>query len=175
MIFRLTGRHRGNTFKNTHSSSWHLPPSCAVIMKLDTWWPLSHHRNYLLIRIYDTADNGLVVSGLSSSKVWACSLVIKRVYGGEAGWTDRAIFIETDLKPASRLVRPHQALLNPGKVLPKALPSILSEILSNLRSRKYTSNNLTFSTCAGLWVPSPVPLPTSSNWSLWWTEGRSIQ
>ena len=42
-----------------------------------------------------------VVSGLSSSKVSACSSMIKEFCEGKAGWTDRAIFTETDLKPAS--------------------------------------------------------------------------
>ena len=37
-----------------------------------------------------------VVSGLSSSKVSACSMLIKEFCGGKAGWNDRAIFIETN-------------------------------------------------------------------------------
>ena len=42
-----------------------------------------------------------VVSGLSSSKMLAFSMLIKEFCGGQAWWNDRAIFIETDLKPAS--------------------------------------------------------------------------
>ena len=37
-----------------------------------------------------------VVSGLSSSKVSACSMLIKEFCGGKAGWNDRAVFIETN-------------------------------------------------------------------------------
>ena len=44
---------------------------------------------------------GCVVSGLSSSVVSVCSMLIKEFCGGKAGWNDRAIFIKTDLKPAS--------------------------------------------------------------------------
>ena len=39
---------------------------------------------------------GGVVSGLSSSKVSACSMLIKEFCGGKAGWNDRAVFIETN-------------------------------------------------------------------------------
>ena len=44
-----------------------------------------------------TADPA-VVSGLSSSKVSACSMLIKEFCGGKAGWNDRAVFIETDFR-----------------------------------------------------------------------------
>ena len=37
-----------------------------------------------------------VVSGLSSSKVSASSMLIKEFCGGKAGWNDRSLFIETD-------------------------------------------------------------------------------
>lgn len=83
----------------------------------------------------------IVVSGPSSVKVSACR-------------NDRSIFIKTDLKPASEPVWPHPVFSNPGTVLPKALPSALPEILSNLRSRTSTSNHLTF---AFFRVPSPAP------------------
>ena len=42
-----------------------------------------------------------VVSGLSPSKVSVCSLIMKEFCGSKAGWNDRAIFIETDLKSMS--------------------------------------------------------------------------
>ena len=42
-----------------------------------------------------------VVSGLSSSKVLMCTMLIKDFCRGQAGWNDRAICIETDHEPAS--------------------------------------------------------------------------
>ena len=42
-----------------------------------------------------------VDSGLSSSKVSASSMLMKEFCGGKAGWNDRAIFIVTDVMPAS--------------------------------------------------------------------------
>ena len=59
---------------------------------------------------------------------------MKEFCGGKAGWTDTAIFSETDLKLASESVRSHPVFLNSVKVLPNVLLSALPEILSNLRS-----------------------------------------
>ena len=59
-----------------------------------------------------SADNlwASVVSVLSSSKVLACSLMIKEFCGGKPGWNDRAIFTETHLKPASEPVWPQSGI-----------------------------------------------------------------
>ena len=57
------------------------------------------------------------------------SLKMKEFCRGKAGWNDRAIVIETDLKPASKPVHLHWVFSNSGKVMPTALPSDLPEIL----------------------------------------------
>ena len=47
--------------------------------------------------------NDIVVSGLASSKLLACSLMIKEFCGGKAGWNDRAKFIQTVLQASVRI------------------------------------------------------------------------
>ena len=45
---------------------------------------------------YERHNKAVVVSGLSSSKVSAYSMLIKEFCRGKAGWNDRAVFIETN-------------------------------------------------------------------------------
>ena len=47
------------------------------------------------------SEGANVVSGLSSSKVSACIMLIKEFCGGKAGWNDRAVFIEIDFRQPS--------------------------------------------------------------------------
>ena len=118
-----------------------------------------------------------VVSGLSSSKVSVCSLLIKEFCGGKAGWNDRAIFIETHLNHASKPVWPHSGIHKFQSSQSSAKCSVLCPI-----------RNPESSILGNLQVPTPLSLPvwaflksihphlpTSSNWSLWWIEGPSIQ
>ena len=75
--------------------------------------------------------------------------------GGKAGWNDRAIFIETDLKPVSK---PDAAALWCSQIYGKAMPKCFALCP--------TRNPI---------EPSILYLPTYSNWSLWWVEGPSVQ
>ena len=112
---------------------------------------------------------GCVVSGLCSLKVLACSLMIKEFCGGKARWNDRAIFIETDLKPCI-LIRRGRFLTFSNlwkKQCQNASPSALSELL-------YPSILGILQVAATPFLPMQGFLeslfqytPTSFNWSLW--------
>ena len=60
-------------------------------------WELLNQMNTCLVWV--------VVSGLSSSKVSVCSMLIKEFCGGKAGRNDRAIFIDTDASVWIRISR----------------------------------------------------------------------
>ena len=97
----------------------------------------------------------------------------KRICGGKA--RQNAIFIETDLKPASEPVRPHAVSQKMAKFCLKLCP-----LLYQKSSRAFDLGNLQVTTQLSLpvraFLKSLCPhLPTSSNWSLWWIEGPSIQ
>ena len=74
--------------------------------------------------------------GSLHQKVSEFSLMMKEFCGGKAGWNDRAIFIETDLVPASNAEA--DASLGFSNLWHKqsqnALPSALSDIQLSLRS-----------------------------------------
>ena len=95
-----------------------------------------------------------VVSGQSSSKVSECSLVIKEFCGGKAGCNNRAIFIETDLKPVSEPVWPHSGIhKSMAKFYPMLCPLLYQKSSQAFDLRKSTSNHPPFSACAGLFCP----------------------
>ena len=77
---------------------------------------------------------GGVVSGLSSSKVSACNMLIKESAEARMG----GMIEQSLLKQISslHLNQGGRSLVfsNTGKVLPNALPSALPEIISNLQS-----------------------------------------
>ena len=76
-----------------------------------------------------------VVSGLSSSKVSASSMLIKEFCKGKAGWNDRAVFIETDLIPhQSRSGRFSGILESMAKARPKCFALCTIRTPISLRS-----------------------------------------
>ena len=84
-----------------------------------------------------------------------CSLLIKEFCGGKAGWNDRAILSETDLKPAPKPVWPHSGI---HISMAKFCPMLYQNSSWAFDLRKSAINHPTFSACLGLFkVPLPAP------------------
>ena len=128
---------------------------------------ISSKNVYFLIGLTDGVEP-CVVSGLSSSKVSVCSMLIKEFCGGKAGWNDRAVFIKTDLSLASeQSVAPHLMFSNLGQSNAKRFCPLPYQNSYAFDLRNSTKCHPSVSSYVRVFKVPFQHTPTSPNWSLW--------